>query len=210
MLSHVLLTLYLLPSLAAAKAPRVLCTTSCFHYLGQYNISNFNGEPGNAGAGGVQYYKNNKLYFQIWLTELQHRLLQHEDYKHITVNGFHPGYVASGIWQIQQSSWLNFIISYILVFLARLFGINTKQGSMGLVYLATAPECGPHPTTQGGEDTKGKGGGRYFNRIWEEEPMPHCRDRDARLRVWRKLDEELKLKEKGLLDVLGLYSGGEN
>jgi len=79
---------------------------------------------------------------------------------------------------------------------------------MAIVYIATAAECGPDPKTQGGEDARGKGGGRYFNRIWEQEPMPHCRDVDARSRVWRKVNEELRLKERGLLDVLGLYSGG--
>jgi len=39
-----------------------------------------------------------------------------------------------------------------------------------------------------------------------DEPMPHTRDPDCRLRVWRKVNDELKLQEKGLLDVLGLYS----
>lgn len=78
---------------------------------------------------------------------------------------------------------------------------------MALVYVSTAPECGPDPKTQGGKDERGKGGGRYFNRIWEDEPMPHCKNRDARLRVWRKANDELKLQEKGLLDVIGLYSG---
>lgn len=204
-----MLTLYLLPSLAKAKAPRIVCTISCFHFLGHYNIANFNGDLGEAGIAGQQYYKDNKLYFQIWLTELQHRMLQHDEYRHITVNGFHPGYVASGIWHAQRRVWLNAIIGYILVLLAWLFGITPKQGSMAMVYLTTAAECGPDVKTQGGKDGRGKGGGRYFNRIWEQEPMPHCRDRDARLRIWRKVDEELKLKEEGLLDVLGLYSGDE-
>lgn len=208
-LSHVLLTLYLLPALAQTSAPRVVCTTSCFHYLGHYDIANFNGGPGLAGKEGVQYYQNNKLYFQIWLTELQHRLLLHEKYKHITVNGFHPGYVRSGIWNIARKGWFGWLLTLILMLLVRLFGIDVKQGSMGLVYVATAPECGPDCRTQGGQDERGRGGGRYFNRIWEDEPMPHCKDRDARLRVWRKVNDELKLREKGLLDVLGVYSGGE-
>jgi len=207
LLSHVLLTMHLLPSLAKAPAPRVVCTTSCFHFLGRYSIGNFNGGPGMAGGEGVHYYQNNKLYFQIWLTELQHRLLQHEQYKHITVNGFHPGYVSSGIWTIQRKSFLSWLLAYILLFASRIFGISPKQGSMGMVYVAVAPECGPDPTTQGGDDVQGKGGGRYFNRIWEQDAMPHCKDRDARLRIWRKVAEELGLKDKGLLNVLGLYSG---
>lgn len=198
----------LLPALAKANAPRVICTTSCFHYLGKYDLMNWNGEKANLpGGADVQPYKDSKLMFQIWLTELQYRLLQHDQYRHITVHGFHPGYVASGIWMGYQNSWVVWLVSYILLLLARLFGINNKQGSMAMVYIATSPDCGPDPKTQGGKDERGRGGGRYFNRIWEEDPMPHCRDRDARLRVWRKADEELKLRDKGLLDVLGLYSG---
>jgi hypothetical protein len=34
--------------------------------------------------------------------------------------------------------------------------------------------------------------------------MPHTKDPDCRQRVWRKVNEELKLEEKGLLDVLSL------
>lgn len=98
---------------------------------------------------------------------------------------------------------------WILNFAARLFGINTYQGGMALVYVATAPECGPDPRIQGGKDERGRGGARYFNRIWEDEPMPHTKDADARSRVWRKVAEELKLKDKGLLDTLGLYGGGD-
>lgn len=61
-LSYALLTLCLLPSLAKAPSPRVICTTSCIHYLGRYDLS-------NAIAGG-NAYATNKLYFQIWLSEL--------------------------------------------------------------------------------------------------------------------------------------------
>lgn len=206
-LSHVLLTLRLLPSLAKAPEPRVACTTSCFHYLGIYDISNFNGGPGLSGPEGVQYYQNNKLYFQIWLTELQHRLLEHDEYKHITVNGLHPGYVNTGVWNLNKTdSWLTWGKQFVLKSFAYWLAINPQQGSLAIRYVATAPECGPDPNTQGVGGPEGKGGGRYFSRIWEKEPMPHCKDDDARLRVWRKVNEELKLEEKGLLDVLGLYS----
>ena len=199
LLAHVLLTLRLLPSLAKAPESRIVCTPYCFHKLGQINKANLKCDPGNAGSEGVQYYKNNKLYFQIWLTELQNRLVKNEQYKHITINGFHPGYVASGIWNILRTFWFSWLLARILLFVSQVFGINTKQGSMGLVYLATAPECGPDPRVQGGQNQNGRGGGRYFNRIWEQEPMPHCKDADARSRVWRKVAQELQLQQKGLL-----------
>nr|POE59138.1 retinol dehydrogenase 13 [Quercus suber] len=205
-LSHVLLTLNLLPSLAKASQPRIVCTTSCFHYLGKYSIANFNGGPGLGGLDGVQYYQNNKLYLQIWLTELQHRLLQHDGYKHITVNGVHPGYVNSGIWNLAGKGVINAIKQFAVKTAANVVGITPQQGSLAITHAATDPQCGPNPTTQGVGGPEGKGGARYFNRIYEQDPMPHTQDRDARLRVWRKVNEELHLQEKGLLNVLGLYS----
>ena len=34
--------------------------------------------------------------------------------------------------------------------------------------------------------------------------MPHTLDPDCRMRVWRKVNDELKLEDKGLLNDLGL------
>lgn len=74
--------------------------------------------------------------------------------------------------------------------LAYFLGISPQQGSLAILYGATSVDAG-------------RRGGRYFNRIEEEASMPHCHDRDARVRVWRKVDDELGLGAKGLLDVLG-------
>jgi len=203
-LSHVLLTLTLLPSIAKAKTPRIVCTTSCFHFLGRFDLGNMNGEKGDTGAAGVNYYQNNKLWFQIWLTELQHRLLTIPEYKHITINGVHPGYVNSGIWTLNGKGWLDRIRQVLVQLLAYFFAINTQQGSLAILHAATSETCGPDPEVQGVGKFGGKGGGRYFNRIWEEEPMPHTKDPDCRMRVWRKVNDELKLQQKGLLDIVGL------
>jgi NAD(P)-dependent dehydrogenase (short-subunit alcohol dehydrogenase family) len=132
-LSHVFVTLALLPSLAAAEQPRILCTTSCYHYAGNFNIANWNGQPGDEGIV-LKYYQNNKLNFQIWLTEFQRRLLQHEQYKHITINGFHPGYVNSGIWNLAnaKTSWIAWFLQYFLQILAYFIAITPQQGSVPL------------------------------------------------------------------------------
>jgi NAD(P)-dependent dehydrogenase (short-subunit alcohol dehydrogenase family) len=204
-LAHVLLTLRLLPSLAKAPAPRVVCTTSCFHFLGTFNLANCNGKLGKTGAEGVGFYQNNKLWFQVWLTELQRRLLQHNEYKHITVNGVHPGYVNSGIWNVNfKAGWSTEIRSGIAKLMAYFLGINEQQGSLAILNAATGLEAGPDPEVQGVGEKGGLGGGRYFSRITDETPMPHTKDPDCRQRVWWKVNEELKLEEKGLLDVLGL------
>jgi NAD(P)-dependent dehydrogenase (short-subunit alcohol dehydrogenase family) len=208
LLGHVLLTLSVLPALAKAKEPRVICTTSCFHFLGKFNLRNFNGELVESGEltgfAGASFYQNNKLWFQIWLTEFQRRLLQHDEYKHITVHGVHPGYVNSGIWNMNGSSWYVPLISFLAKSMAWRYGIDSQQGSLCILNAATNPECGPDPKIQGIGGHGGKGGGRYFNRIWEETPMPHTKDPDCRQRVWRKVNDELKLESKGLLGVLGL------
>jgi len=204
-LSHVLLTLRLLPSLARAPAPRIVCTTSCFHYHGKFNVSNFNNELGLTGTEGVGFYPNNKLYFQVWLTELQRRMLQHEQYRHITINGVHPGYVDSGIWiPNTEGGWFTRLKTRVAKASAHFLGINPQQGSLAILHGATSFEAGPDPKVQGVGEKGGKGGGRYFNRIWKETPMPHTKDADCRQRVWRKVNDELKLQEAGLLDVLGL------
>ena len=190
-LSHAYLTLQLLPNIAQSSYARIICTTSCFHYPGIYDLNDFNSEKVRTGNGGVQYYMNNKLYFQIWLTELQHRLKQLDGYKHIIVNGVHPGYVNTGVWQLNDGVLRNMFVGSILRFMAKRLGITPEQGSLAITNAASSAEAGSE-------------GGRYFNRIYEEEAMPHTRDPDARLRVWRKVNDELKLESKGLLDVVGL------
>jgi len=147
-------------------------------------------------------YQNCKLYFQMWITELQSRFLKHPEYLHITINGVHPGFVASGIWDILKND--NGIAERILNFLLRFVAITSQQGSFAITNAATNPVFGPDPKTQGVGQAVGRGGGKYINRIWEAVPKAHCDDPEARSKVWRKLDEELHLEEKGLLTVLGL------
>jgi hypothetical protein len=107
---------------------------------------------------------------------------------------------------MSTGGWLSlgWILQGILRIAAYVLGINSQQGSLAILHAATAPEAGPDMEVQGVGDEKGRGGGRYWNRVWEEEPMPHTRDADCRQRVWRLVNEELKLERKGLLDVLGV------
>jgi NAD(P)-dependent dehydrogenase (short-subunit alcohol dehydrogenase family) len=199
-LSHVLLTLYLLPSLAKALTPRIVCTTSSAYYIGRFDLRNFNGELGKSGT----FYQNNKLWFQVWLTELQRRMLLTKEYKHITVNGVHPGCVNSGIWNPDNVSWMTPVRTAIIKVFAYFMSIDPQQGSLSILHAATSVDAAPDPKVQGVGTQGGRGGGRYFNRIWEETPMPHTKDPDCRQRVWRKVNDELKLQDKGLLGVLGL------
>ncbi len=45
-LSQVLLTLRLLPSLSLSPGARIVCTTSCHHFLSMFDLDHFHGEPG--------------------------------------------------------------------------------------------------------------------------------------------------------------------
>jgi NAD(P)-dependent dehydrogenase (short-subunit alcohol dehydrogenase family) len=197
-LSHVLLTYHLLPSLAQAAEPRIICTTSCHHFLGFYDIAHFNSEEGMAG----EPYGNNKLYYQMWVVEMSRRLLTHPSYKHITINGIHPGYVYMGIWNNPRPDAGNSIRFPFFRWLASWLAISPEQGSLAIVYAATSEEFRANRETQGVGVLGGKGGGHYINRIWEAEPMPYCRDEAGRLEVWGKVSDELKLEDRGLADIL--------
>ncbi|KAJ5690024.1 hypothetical protein N7462_004416 [Penicillium macrosclerotiorum] len=191
-LSHTLLTLRLLESIARSKEPRIVCTTSCMHYLGKYDLNNFNGE----GASKGEPYPNNKLYYQMWIVELQRRLLLQDKYKHIVVNGLHPGYVNSSIWNHLSFGTGGNLDAKLFLFLAHWLAITPFQGSRSIVYVATSPEFGPDPKTQGIGSVGATGGGHYINRIWRDTPMPLCEDAQARLAVWAKVSEELQSKER--------------
>ncbi|PSN69569.1 WW domain-containing oxidoreductase [Corynespora cassiicola Philippines] len=181
-LSHCLLTMRFLPSLARAEEPRVVCTTSCMMYFGTFDVNKFNG----AGCRGEDFYCNNKLFLQVWLTELQLRLIGSGRYNHITINGVHPGYVNTGMWHVEKekgwAAWKKYLEEAVVKLLAKLFAISAEQGSYAIIHAALDPQCG-------------SGGGNYFNRIWKAESMPHCYDSESRFIVWRKVMEELRLEE---------------
>lgn len=178
----------LLPSVKKAPAPRIICTTSCLHYAGHFNLANAN--------SGKESYENNKLYFQIWLAELQSRMMQKAEYKHITIHGVHPGYVRSNIWQQDPKSGSMSPMEWVLRAPLKYLGIDTQQGSLAITHTATSPEWGCK--------TGRIPGGSYSNRIWQQEAMPHAKDPICRRAVWEFVAKELKLQERGLLNDLGV------
>lgn len=194
-LSHTLLTLSLLPALAKAQAPRITYSTSSLHYLTNFNPDNLH----------TRDYASNKLYLQIWLTELQVRMAAVSEYSHIIAHGLHPGFVYSGIWETgiwtgrstnaaANKSWILWFVTKLLDNLA----IDSKQGSLAIANAATGVENGLQ--SGDGEDNKLlRGGARYFNRIWPEEPMPHVKSATYRKRVWEYVSSELKLQERSTL-----------
>jgi NAD(P)-dependent dehydrogenase (short-subunit alcohol dehydrogenase family) len=185
-LSHVYLTMSLLPSLKRARRPRIICTTSCMQYLGNFDLTNT--------TSAKKAYSNNKLYFQTWLTELQHRMSKTSSYRHVTVQGVHPGFVKTNIFAQTQGNDPVPRVGRVVGAVLDWYAIDAQQGSLGITHAATAPESGTEL-----DEPRADGGGKYFNRIWEAEPMPQTRHPECRRQIWEYVNRELRLDKKGLL-----------
>ncbi|KAJ5654304.1 hypothetical protein N7490_001307 [Penicillium lividum] len=192
-LSHTLLTFRILDSLARSAEPRIIGTTSNLHFFGKLEFEKESLPiPKERGP-----YENNKLYHQIWISEMHRRLLSSEKYRHITINGVHPGYVNSGIWNFSgnnQGSWKETIFGFLVGYLS----ISSKQGSFAIVNAATSTEFGPNPEVQGRGEPGAKGGGNYINRIWQATAMPYCEHEGTRLRIWNGVGAELRSAREDL------------
>ena len=190
--------MHFLPSLSRARAPRIICTVSNMQYLGKFDLKDTKSARNS--------YADNKLYFQTWLTELQDRMSKHASYEHITIQGVHPGFVKTNIWIVidDNISWLGRVVVIISRYVGKL-GIDPQQGSLAITHAATAQECGSALEALGDGGQVGRGGGRFFNRIWEEDPMPHAKSSECRRQIWEYVSSKLKLEEKELLRDLGSY-----
>lgn len=165
-------------------------------YFGVFDLANAN--------SGKDAYKNNKLYFQTWLTELQAQMLKHATYSHIIIQGVHPGYVKTNIWGWPQeagpTSWLNWGLGVLLKYV----GIDAQQGSLAIVHAATSVEFDSQRRSLHTDNNACEGRGRYTNRIWNEKAMPQTMHLGCRHQVWQFVNKELMLGEKGLLHGLGI------
>ncbi|KAI7159260.1 hypothetical protein KC349_g4263 [Hortaea werneckii] len=212
-LAHCLLTFLLLPSLARTPDPRIVCTTSNLQFFASVDaLEHFDGFGLRSGDS---LYGNNKLFLQIWISELQYRLdcAEEEEYRRIRIDGVHPGTVDTGIWHRQDSAaegsglngWLRRLPGRAFKRLASLSIISPEQGAYAIVSAATKPreEVGEGRA----EGQGGCGGGKYFNRIWQTEPMPHCSDPRTRDFVWRKTLEELRAYDQDLVSRFPSFVG---
>ncbi|KAI7219527.1 hypothetical protein KC333_g2906 [Hortaea werneckii] len=211
-LAHCLLTFLLLPSLAQTPDPRIVCTTSNLQFFASVDaLEHFD----SCGLrGGDSLYGNNKLFLQIWISELQNRLdrTEEEGYRRIRIDGVHPGTADTEIWHCQDtagegsgvSGWLKRLPDRAFKRLASLSIISPEQGAYAIVNAAIKPR----ETVGGGSaEGKGGGGGKYFNRIWETEPMFHCSDLRTREFVWKKTLEELRAYDQDLVSRLPSFLG---
>lgn len=210
-LGHCLLTLALLPALKKAKAPRVVNTCSCFHFQGTLDFANMDYEKSNGevrGPGGVQAYCDTKLYFTMWTKELQDRLSESDEYRHIIVNGVHPGFIGSNIWNAPGIKDLMWPQPQLLNFLISSLAVSTEQGSLCILHGALHPAFGIRPSelkdlggdspgTQLPKGFSAQRGGHYIQRERAETPRPECFDRLARGRLWNRTLQDINAQQHG-------------
>ncbi|KAI6896504.1 hypothetical protein KC318_g10341 [Hortaea werneckii] len=203
-LAHCLLTFLLLPCLAQTADPRIVCSTSNLQLFASVDAL---GRFDSRGLrSGDSLYGNNKLFLQIWISELQRRLdrAEEEEYRSVRIDGVHPGSADTGIWHRQDTAvdgsgvngWLKRLPDLAFKWLASLSIISPEQGAYAIVNAAIKPR---KHVGEGRAEGVGGGGGKYFNRIWETEPMPHCSDPQTREFVWRKTLEELRAYDQDLV-----------
>ncbi|KAI6836702.1 hypothetical protein KC340_g3952 [Hortaea werneckii] len=211
-LAHCLLTFLLLPSLARTPDPRIVCTTSNLQFFASVDaLEHF--DSGGLRSGD-SLYGNNKLFLQIWISELQHRLdrAEEEQYRRIRIDGVHPGTADTGIWHRQDTAvdrsgandWLKRLPDRAFKWLASFSIISPEQGAYAIVNAAIKAR---EEVEEGRAEGTGGGGGKYFNRIWETEPMPHCSDPRTREFVWRKTFEELRAYDQDLVSRFPSFVG---
>lgn len=216
-LGHCLLSLVLLPAMKKAQSPRIVNTCSCFHYQGNLDFSNLDYEKSQGqirGPGGVQAYCDTKLQHLMWTKELQNRLSESEEYRHVIVNGVHPGFIGSNIWKAPGISDLAWPQPQLLNWIVSSLSVSTQQGSLCLLYGALHPSFGLRPSeleklpkNANANTSIAKGltaqiGGHYIQRDRAETPRPECFDRLARSRLWQRTLEDLKAEQRGLIKEL--------
>ena len=110
---------------------------------------------------GVQAYRRSKLYNIMWTRELARRWAG----RGVTVNCFHPGFVAT-----RYGDESGGLLSYAVRF-AKLFAISPKEGARTLVYLATSHEVA---------DVSGG----YFVKCRLTRPSADAENDEAARRLW--------------------------
>ncbi|SJX62072.1 uncharacterized protein SRS1_10716 [Sporisorium reilianum f. sp. reilianum] len=207
LLSHCLLTFYLLPSMRASTAPRIVNTCSCFHAGGKLDFANMDNEKNTPlGPSCVQAYCDSKLWFLMWSVELQHRLSRSEHYRHVIVHGIHPGFVGSNIWRNPDSK-VPYPVRIVLHALINRLSITSKQGSFAIVHAALDPSLGlPAALTKGGTKPQpGESahfGGKFVNRNFADIRRPEVDDPLARSRLWQRVLEDVQAAKRGVASDL--------
>jgi NAD(P)-dependent dehydrogenase (short-subunit alcohol dehydrogenase family) len=126
-MAYVVLTHGLSERLFAAAPARVVSTASGAHHGARLDLDDLQTAK---GYNGVLAYQRSKLYNILWTRELARRWAG----KGMTVNCFHPGFVAT-----RYGDNAGGLLSY-AVRVSKLFAISPEKGARTLNYLATSAE----------------------------------------------------------------------
>lgn len=129
-LAPFLLTHLLLDRLVASAPARVINTSSNAHERARLKPEDLDGRSKHAG---FRAYGRSKLALNLLTTEFARRV----DPKAVTVNAYHPGFVASHFGWNNGPAYRGAIR-----FLSRTFGKSSEEGADTLVWLASEPEVG--------------------------------------------------------------------
>ncbi len=158
-LAPFLLTELLLDRLEGSAPARVINTSSAAHERARLRADDLDGRDGHAG---FRAYGRSKLALNLLTYEFARRV----DSEKVTINAYHPGFVAS------HFGWNNGgVYRGAIRLLSRGFGLTSEEGADTLVYLASAP--GVAGTT-----------GRYFYERRAVPSSPLSYDRTLAERVW--------------------------
>lgn len=167
-LAPFVLTLGLKDALAAAGGARVVNTSSAAHRGASYDATDLQTAR---GYNAVKAYGRSKLDNILFTRELARRWKP----LGVTVNCFHPGFVATRFGD-NNPGWIGAGIG-----LLKLFAIPPEKGARTLVYLASAPEVAGRT-------------GEYFDKCAVKTPQPAARDDEAAASLFA---ESLKLAGLG-------------
>ncbi|NNH71442.1 SDR family NAD(P)-dependent oxidoreductase [Nocardia uniformis] len=123
-----LLTELLLDLMTNSAPARILFTSSVMNFGATMDFDDLGFREGYSGQ---QAYSRSKLANILYTRALSHRLTG----TGVTVNAFHPGAVATHIWD--SMPWYGRPFAAVA---KRLFMISAAEGGRTLTYLATAPE----------------------------------------------------------------------
>ncbi len=123
---HFRLVQKLLPAVEAAEAGRIVVTSSMMHGVGKIKEASFT-DP-SLHMMDMAAYGQAKLANLLFARHLAKRL----EGSRVTVNAFHPGAVATGIWRELPGPMQK---------LVGLFLISEKKGADTAIWLATDPSC---------------------------------------------------------------------
>lgn len=123
---HFRLVQRLLDAVKAAAQGRIIVTSSLMHKFGKIDPASFKNPSRH--RFGFQAYGQAKLANLIFTRELARRLAG----TRVTVNAFHPGAVATGIYRDTPSLPRRVMLAFML---------SSKEGADTAIWLATAPEA---------------------------------------------------------------------